>query len=69
MGCPLSLAPENEVQEAILASLRLLAEQIKHLEPDIIIFASGARRTDYVIKQVLTEPGSYKTSSVIPGKL
>ncbi|GEH18304.1 hypothetical protein DXE50_13810 [Escherichia coli O145] len=45
------------------------AVQIKHLEPDFIIFASGARRTDYIIKQVLTELGGYETSSVIPGKL
>ncbi|MXE31528.1 hypothetical protein FQ008_25695, partial [Escherichia coli] len=34
-----------------------------------IIFASGARRTDYIIKQVLTELGGYETSAVIPGKL
>ena len=61
--------PQNEVQEVILASLKLLAVQIKHLEPDFIIFASGARRTDYIIKQVLTELGGYETSSVIPGKL
>lgn len=61
--------PVNEVQEVILASLKLLAVQIKHLEPDFIIFASGARRTDYIIKQVLTELGGYETSSVIPGKL
>ena len=61
--------PDNEVHEVILASLKLLAVQIKHLEPDFIIFASGARRTDYIIKQVLTELGGYETSSVIPGKL
>ncbi len=61
--------PQNEVQEVILASLKLLAVQIKHLEPDFMIFASGARRTDYIIKQVLTELGGYETSSVIPGKL
>ncbi|MBQ4766323.1 hypothetical protein F9U42_04135 [Pectobacterium versatile] len=61
--------PENEVQEVISASLKLLAVQIKHLEPDFIIFASGARRTDYIIKQLLTELGGYETSSVIPGKL
>ena len=61
--------PQNEVQEVILASLKLLAVQIKHLEPDFIIFASGARRTDYIIKQVLTELGGYETSAVIPGKL
>ena len=61
--------PQNEVQEVILASLKLLAVQIKHLEPDFIIFASGARRTDYIIKQVLTELGGYETSSVISGKL
>lgn len=59
--------PQNEVQEVILASLKLLAVQIKHLEPDFIIFASGARRTDYIIKQVLTELGGYETSAVIPG--
>ena len=61
--------PQNELQEVILASLKLLAVQIKHLEPDFIIFASGARRTDYIIIQVLTELGGYETSSVIPGKL
>ncbi len=62
--------PDNEVQEVITASLKLLAAQIKHLEPDFIIFASGARRTDYIIKQLLTENfNGYETSSVIPGKL
>ncbi|KHS65775.1 hypothetical protein [Pectobacterium brasiliense] len=61
--------PENEVQEVISASLKLLATQIRYLEPDFIIFASGARRTDYIIKQLLTELGGYETSSVIPGKL
>lgn len=62
--------PENEVQEIILASLKLLAVQIKHLEPDVIIFASGARRTDYIIKRLLTDHrDGYETSSVIPGKL
>lgn len=68
-GLPPLTRPENEVQEVILASLKLLAVQIKHLEPDFIIFASGARRTDYIIKQVLTELGGYETSSVIPGRL
>ncbi|MFN3069174.1 hypothetical protein ACKWMY_13795 [Serratia sp. J2] len=62
--------PENEVQEVITVSLKLLAAQIKHLEPDFIIFASGARRTDYIIKQLLTgHLDGYETSSVIPGKL
>ncbi|MBN3172521.1 hypothetical protein H4F69_03000 [Pectobacterium brasiliense] len=61
--------PENEVQEVISASLKLLATQIRYLEPDFIIFASGARRTDYIIKQLLTGLGGYETSSVIPGKL
>ncbi|MBA0206206.1 hypothetical protein [Pectobacterium aroidearum] len=63
------IRPESEVQEVISASVKLLDAQIKHLEPDFIIFASGARRTDYIIKQVLTELGGYETSSVIPGKL
>ncbi|MBN3079748.1 hypothetical protein H4F49_03795 [Pectobacterium polaris] len=61
--------PENEVQEVISASLKLLATQIRYLEPDFIIFASGARRTDYIIKQLLTELGGYETSFVISGKL
>ncbi|MBG0750822.1 hypothetical protein Q7O_000555 [Pectobacterium carotovorum subsp. carotovorum PCCS1] len=61
--------PENEVQEVISASLKLLATQIRYLEPDFIIFASGAQRTDYIIKQLLTGLGGYETSSVIPGKL
>ncbi|APS30187.1 hypothetical protein H4F38_17160 [Pectobacterium brasiliense] len=61
--------PENEVQEVISASLKLLEAQIKHLEPNFIIFASGARRTDYIIKQLLTKLGGYETSSVISGKL
>lgn len=68
-GLPPLTRPENEVQEVILASLKLLAVQIKHLEPDFIIFAFGPRRTDYIIKQVLTELSGYETSSVIPGKL
>lgn len=63
------IRPESEVQEVISASLKLLAAQIKHLEPDYIIFAPGARRTDYIIKQLLTQLGGYETSSVIPGKL
>lgn len=61
--------PENEVQEVILTSLNLLAVQIKHLDPNFIIFASGVRRTDYILKRLLTKLGGYETSSVIPGKL
>ncbi|NDO83248.1 hypothetical protein CJP72_21515 [Citrobacter sp. NCU1] len=68
-GQPPLTRPENEVQEVILGSLKLMAVQIKHLEPDFIIFASGAQRTDYIIKRLLTKLGGYETSSVIPGKL
>lgn len=62
--------PENEVKEVISASLQLLAVQIKHLKPNFIIFASGARRTDCIIKRLLTEYlDGYETVSVTPGRL
>lgn len=61
--------PKNEVQEIISASLKLLEVQVKYLEPDVIIFASGVQRTDYITKQLLTKLGGYETSFVAPGKL
>ncbi|HAI50564.1 hypothetical protein [Atlantibacter hermannii] len=61
--------PVNEVEEVISASLKMLDAQIKYLKPDFIIFASGARRTDYIIKRLLTYLGGYETSSVVPGRL
>ncbi|EHP0861483.1 hypothetical protein KNZ39_003036 [Escherichia coli] len=64
------IRPENEVQEVISASLKLLTAQIKHLAPNFIIFASGVRRTDYILKRLLTEYlDGYETLSVTPGRL
>lgn len=61
--------PHDELQQIITTSLKLLATQISYLKPDFIIFASGATRTDSIIKRLLTEHlGGYETSSVIPKK-
>lgn len=62
--------PDKELQQVITTSLQLLAAQIGYLKPDFIIFASGATRTDRIIKQLLTDHlGGYETSSVIPKQL
>lgn len=62
--------PSEEREEIITVSLKLLDQQISNLEPNYVIFASGARRTDFIIKSLLKEHlGGYKTSSVISGKL
>ncbi|WP_130830778.1 hypothetical protein [[Erwinia] mediterraneensis] len=64
------IRPHTEREEIISVSLRLLQAQIYHLKPDFVIFASGARRTDYVIKRLFDDhPNGYKTVSVTPGKL
>ncbi|WP_225084727.1 hypothetical protein U1R68_10215 [Pectobacterium colocasium] len=64
------LRPHEELQQVISTSLSLLAAQINHLKPDFIIFASGARRTDYIIKRLLTEYlDGYETLSVTSGRL
>ncbi|QZE47562.1 hypothetical protein Cf24236_2813 [Citrobacter farmeri] len=53
-----------------MISLKLLAVQIKRLEPNFIIFASGSRREDYIIKRLLTEYlDGHETLSVTPGGL
>ncbi|MTH48818.1 hypothetical protein [Intestinirhabdus alba] len=64
------LRPSKERQEVISVSLSLLAAQIMHLQPDVIIFASGARKTDFIIKRLFTgHLNGYTTAEVIPGKL
>lgn len=62
--------PENEFSEISRISQRLLAAQVKHLKPDVLIFATGVAGIDSLIKQMFNEHfGGYeKATEIIPGK-
>lgn len=61
--------PKNELEEIISISKKLLAAQIKHFQPDVVIFAAGFVGIDPVIKQLFNENFSgYKNKEVISGK-
>lgn len=61
--------PKNELEEVTSISKKLLAAQIKHFQPDVVIFAAGFVGIDPIIKQLFNENFSgYKNKEVIPGK-
>jgi hypothetical protein len=63
--------PKKELEEITTTSQRLLAAQIKHLKPDVIIFASGFSGIDPIIKDLFKNyfKGHVNTLPVIPKKL
>ncbi|MCR4457895.1 hypothetical protein [Pseudescherichia sp. L3] len=63
--------PATELTEVTSISLRLLAAQIRYLQPDFMIFAAGISRADSTIKKLFTEHlEGYQTSApVISGRL
>ncbi|KGJ97741.1 hypothetical protein [Pseudoalteromonas sp. ND6B] len=61
--------PKNELEEVTSISKKLLAAQIKHFQPDVVIFAAGFVGIDPIIKQLFNENFSgYKNKEVISGK-
>ena len=64
------IRPKDELSKISNLSLQLLATQIKLFNPDYIIFATGRRGIDSLIKQLFEEHfNGYKTEHVIPRKL
>lgn len=62
--------PREEREEVIAASLKMLEAQIKHSKPDFVIFASGIKKTGYIVKRLLKlHLNGYETVSVDPGRL
>lgn len=63
------IRPKNELEEITSISKKLLAAQIKHFQPDVVIFAAGFVGIDPIIKQLFNENFSgYKNKEVISGK-
>ncbi|KGK41402.1 hypothetical protein LH51_15105 [Nitrincola sp. A-D6] len=61
--------PKNELEEITSISKELLAIQIKHFQPDVVIFAAGFVGIDPIIKQLFNEKFSgYQNKEVISGK-
>lgn len=61
--------PKNELEEITSISKELLAIQIKHFKPDVVIFAAGFAGIDPVIKQLFNEKfGGYRNTEVISRK-
>ncbi len=61
--------PKNELEEITSISKKLLAAQIKHFQPDVVIFATGFVGIDPIIKQLFNENFSgYENKEVISGK-
>lgn len=61
--------PKNELEEITSISKELLAIQIKHFKPDVVIFAAGFSGIDSVIKQLFNEKfGGYRNTEVISRK-
>ncbi|WP_212749149.1 uracil-DNA glycosylase family protein [Marinobacter shengliensis] len=62
--------PSSERAEIISISNQLLATQIKHLNPDFIIFATGYEGIDPIIRLLFNDHfDGYKNTSVVPEKL
>jgi len=62
--------PKCEMDEIISISNQLLATQIKQLEPDFIIFATGYKGIDPIIRSLFNDHfDGYENTSVIPEKL
>ncbi|QQN49104.1 hypothetical protein [Stutzerimonas balearica] len=63
------IRPENELEEITSISKKLLASQIKHFQPDVVIFVAGFVGIDPIIKQLFNENFSgYKNKEVVSGK-
>jgi len=61
--------PKNEVEEITSISKEFLAIQIKHFQPDVVVFAAGFVGIDPIIKQLFNEKfGGYRNKEVISGK-
>lgn len=62
--------PKCERDEVISISNQLLATQIKHIKPDFIIFATGYKGIDPIIRSLFNDHfDGYENTSVIPEKL
>ena len=62
--------PEEELKIIIDISLELLASQISFFEPDYIIFTTGYRRIDPIIKELFNRHfNGYETIRVNPKKI
>lgn len=62
--------PEPERSKIISISIELLAEQIKFFKPNYIVFATGYRMVDPIIKRMFLDYfGGHETTSVIPKKI
>lgn len=67
--CPLT-RPESERSKIIGISVALLSEQIKFFKPEFIIFATGCRKIDSIIKRLFKEFfDGHTTTFVEPKKL
>jgi len=61
--------PKNEREEITSISKELLAIQITHFKPDVVIFAAGFAGIDPVIKQLFNENfDGYRNKEVISRK-
>ncbi|MEL0169873.1 MAG: hypothetical protein VW877_17275 [Pseudomonadaceae bacterium] len=64
--------PASEFNEVVSVSRQLLATQIRLLKPDYIVFASGIKGADEVIRSLFNDHfGGYQTAKdkLVPGKL
>ena len=64
--------PASEFNEVVSTSQQLLAVQIRRFRPDYIVFASGIRGADGIIRSLFNDHfGGYQTAKdkLIPGKL
>jgi len=62
--------PPGELQEVASVSKQLLAAQIKHFKPDVIVFAAGVRGIDPMLRELFNEHfDSYVNVDVNSGKL
>ena len=64
--------PADEFNEIASISQQLMAAQIRRFKPDFIVFASGIRGADGVIRSLFNEHlGGYETvkDKLVPGKL
>lgn len=64
------IRPPGEFQEVASVSKRLLAAQIRHFKPDVIVFAAGVRGIDPILRELFEEYfDGYKNVYVNSGKL
>ena len=61
--------PKNELEEITRISKKLLAIQIKHFKPDVIIFCAGLAGVDQIIKDIFNDNfNGYNNGELISGK-